>query len=61
MPAPVTTTMRRLFTTADDKLVKARRVVTSLAPSSMFNVVIGIARHWRDGNVGIREMAERKW
>jgi hypothetical protein len=54
MPAPVTTTIRRLLTRALDKEVKARRVDASLVPSSIFNVVIGIAGHCRGGNKVIR-------
>ncbi len=42
MPAPVTTTIRRLLTTLDDKAVSARRVDASFAAASIFNVVIGI-------------------
>jgi hypothetical protein len=54
MPAPVTTTIRRLLTTALDKEVKARRVDASLVPSSIFNVVIGIAGHCGGDNKVIR-------
>jgi len=55
IPAPVTTTIRRLLTTALDKAAKARRVDASLVPSSIFNVVIGIAGHCGGGNKVVRE------